>query len=304
MVRFSPTRLNLETLDAREMPAVVVIQMNGDLIFNGTNSNDTVVIRPGMSITGEVTLEVRVTTSDWVGVLDDDTYLFGADEVTRIRFFGQAGDDVLDTPGMRMVAEGGRGNDRLIGRGRLDGGADNDTIVGSDAADTIRGGIGNDVIFGRGGADFLYGDADNDSIRAGPGNDYVYAGAGGDVIHGEAGRDILHGEAGGDFIDGGAENDTIFGDEFFPAATDGNDWLLGGVGRDQIYAGGGNDYADGGYDTAVDVIYLGPGRDRFTAYLIGYRDAAGRVFAVTVQDQTLDDSAREDTPIYQPLRVL
>ena len=62
----------------------------------------------------------------------------------------------------------------------IDGGAGDDTITGTNLADTIDGGAGNDTILGLGG---------DDTIRGGLGNDTILGGAGADTIFGDTAAD-------------------------------------------------------------------------------------------------------------------
>jgi len=77
---------------------------------------------------------------------------------------------------------------------RLDGGAGNDRISGSQQSDLIIGGEGNDRLFGNGGADRIEGGLGNDRISGGDGPDVILGGLGNDVIHGGAGNDEIYGE--------------------------------------------------------------------------------------------------------------
>jgi len=111
------------------------------------------------------------------------------------------------------IAQGGRGNDILIGGGR--------------SSVFIRGGEGDDI---------LIGGAANDALSGEDGDDLIDGGAGNDVIRGHRGWDVLLGGAGDDFIEGGMEDDSLSGGE-------GNDALTGGQGDDTIYGGAGTDIA-------------------------------------------------------------
>jgi Ca2+-binding RTX toxin-like protein len=323
MFRPNATRLSLEALAARDVPAILFNPATGVLNIDGTGGNDTVRIDHATNLFGAATIDVRLVSVGNDGILRSEFRWFYADDVSRIEFHGGEGNDVLDAPFFRVVAFGDGGDDRITAIGRLfggagndvltatassggnvlDGGTENDVLTGSNNADTLRGGAGWDVLRGRGGVDYLYGDDGNDTLRGGVGNDWAYGGAGDDAIYGEDGNDTLFGDAGGDFIDGAAGRDTIFGDGFLPAAADGNDWLLGGANLDHIYAGGGDDFVDGGLDMVHDVIFLGPGRDAFASYPIGHRDSSGGVFAIVAQDQ-FPDVSPEDVGVVQPLRVL
>ena len=112
------------------------------------------------------------------------------------------------------IAEGGRGNDILIGGGRSNV--------------FIRGGEGDDVIIGG---------AANDALSGEEGNDLVDGGAGNDLIRGHRGRDLLLGGAGDDILDGGLDDDEVRGG-------DGNDIVKGGQGDDRLDGGTGTDIAE------------------------------------------------------------
>ncbi|MBI1172020.1 hypothetical protein GC209_11520 [bacterium] len=127
----------------------------------------------------------------------------------------------------------------------VDGGAGNDTLVGSTAADTLMGGTGDDSIASGAGNDLVYGGDGNDRISTGGGINTVYGGAGNDVI--SAGNDTLashgsalYGDAGADTISGANTNDTIDG----------------GSGADSLMGNGGNDVIYGGQGAAIGTTYI------------------------------------------------
>lgn len=165
--------------------------------------------------------------------------------------YGGAGNDYIYAVVGTDTADGGTGTDTLntalwtgdyvvnlttgatnffgesyINFENLVSGAGNDTLTGTNGANSIWGGAGNDSIYGEGGADMLLGEAGNDYISAGEGDDAVYGGDGNDQIFGAGGADYLH---------GGAGNDIIYGGE-------GNDVIDGGGGSDTAYGEGGDDY--------------------------------------------------------------
>ena len=89
--------------------------------------------------------------------------------------------------------------------GILDGGADDDSILGfggddtlsgHDGADTIHGGSGADVVGGGGDADLLIGDSGADTIFGNDGDDQISAGQDADSVLGGSGQDTITG--GGD----------------------------------------------------------------------------------------------------------
>jgi Ca2+-binding RTX toxin-like protein len=66
----------------------------------------------------------------------------------------------------------------------VDGGAGNDTLIGTDGADTLLGGGGNDLIDGNAGADRAFMGNGNDVFKWDPGD-------GSDLVEGQAGADLL-----------------------------------------------------------------------------------------------------------------
>jgi len=172
-----------------------------------------------------------------------------------------------------VCIEGGDGEDTLIGSDfadTLDSQADQDTVYGGDDRDEISD--------GGGVRDRQYGEDDEDTIHAGNGLDEdVYGGADDDVAYGGNGQDGLQGRGGDDFLEAGqaddgaggdGDNDTVYagngadtivGDEDTPAA--GSDVLYDGVrpvsgpyaadsSEDTFYAAG---------DGAQDAIHAGEG---------------------------------------------
>ena len=115
-----------------------------------------------------------------------------------------AGRDVIDASGatMPIIANGGRGNDKITG-------GSND--------DQLSGGLGDDSILGKDGNDRLFGDGGNDTISGGNGNDVIVGGEGADKLNGDAGRDILIGGTGKDTIAGGDGDDVLIGADFWNA---------------------------------------------------------------------------------------
>lgn len=137
----------------------------------------------------------------------------------------------------------------------IDGGAGDDSILGSRGGDYVNGGDDKDVIKGLAGADMLYGGTGNDFIEGDgtikPG--YLETTAtelhGNDLLDGGAGNDTLVGQGGNDMLFGGDNDDTLWGDsteENFPVDEHDDDTLDGGTGNDQIIGGGKDDLAYGG----------------------------------------------------------
>jgi Ca2+-binding RTX toxin-like protein len=91
----------------------------------------------------------------------------------------------------RLVLTAKGGDDSFFGgtglgalRVSVDGGAGNDSLLGTDGADTLNGGEGNDFVDGNGGVDLALLGAGNDVFRWDPGD-------GSDVVEGQAGADLL-----------------------------------------------------------------------------------------------------------------
>ena len=144
----------------------------------------------------------------------------------------------------------------------LQGGAGNDSLLGSvanevlDGADGADGADGDDTLNGNGGFDTLYGGAGNDRIVSADwtSSTTIDGGSGVDTLDGDDGSDSLAGNGGNDVLSGGTGNDTLSGSA-------GSDMLYGDSGDDSIYGGSdssapenwaGNDTLNGGdgFDTA------------------------------------------------------
>ncbi|MEG4446707.1 Ig-like domain-containing protein, partial [Microcoleus sp. AT9_B4] len=152
------------------------------------------------------------------------------------------------------------------------GTAQNDELLGSDAAnifegksgdDNLYGGADNDIINGNQGNDFiaggkdedtLYGDEGSDIILGESGNDLIFGGKGNDFLHGREGIDIIYGNKDDDFIDGGKDNDTLYGGKGndILLGSQGDDNLFGQDGTDTICGGEGNDLING--DAGADIL--------------------------------------------------
>jgi Ca2+-binding RTX toxin-like protein len=158
-----------------------------------------------------------------------------------------------------------------------------DTIYGTDGANSLDGRLGNNIIDGRDGYDFVeyngggrhnviadlsngiasftkgldgtsytdtliniegvVGSSNSDTIKGDAKDNKLYGGAGNDTLDGGAGNDTLSGGAGNDTLDGG----------------DGSDWLYGGVGDDIIDGGAGFDRIDFRESTSSVVVNFSSG---------------------------------------------
>jgi Ca2+-binding RTX toxin-like protein len=67
-----------------------------------------------------------------------------------------------------------------------------DTLSGTDQADTVLALAGRDNISGTAGNDFLFGQSGNDTLDGGDGNDVLNGGAGSDTLTGGKGKDVFY----------------------------------------------------------------------------------------------------------------
>ncbi|NCR55344.1 MAG: hypothetical protein GPJ10_18775 [Microcystis aeruginosa L211-07] len=88
-------------------------------------------------------------------------------------------------PSSDSVIKGTPINDRIDALGksgtyRLESGAGDDLLIGSNQRDVLNGGSGNDSLYGEGNIDKLYGEEGDDLLDGGLGSDFLYGGAGAD----------------------------------------------------------------------------------------------------------------------------
>jgi len=109
------------------------------VVINATNGSDTIIVTNNNGVVTVTGLATDVTISG-----------FDADD--KIVINGLGGDDVIEASGLRgmqLTANGGDGNDILIGsRGNdvLNGGAGDDVLIGNGGLDTLDGGTGNNTV--------------------------------------------------------------------------------------------------------------------------------------------------------------
>jgi hypothetical protein len=155
---------------------------------------------------------------------------------------------LLSNPGQETL-NGGNDDNFIMGRSineSINGLAGNDIVFGMGGDDNIDGGADNDLVFGNEGSDFLGGGTGNDTIYAGKDNDAVFGTEGDDYLRGDMGNDLVAGGDGNDSIFGGKDDDILLGEE-------GDDYILGDLGNDTINAGNGNDIAFG--NEGADLIF-------------------------------------------------
>lgn len=176
-------------------------------------------------------------------------------------------------------AEGGSGNDTIVGGGLSEGG---ETLIGNNGNDTLMAGQSYSFLSGGSGSDRLYDCGNHDTMLfGGPGNDtyYIEDGSGSQLIYDESGCDTVVASVNftlGDGIEklqlkpgvvygeGNALNNTIKGSNCANVliGADGSDWLYGYGGSDLIIGGNGSDKVFGGGN--ADIIEGGAGKDRLS----------------------------------------
>lgn len=178
----------------------------------------------------------------------------------------------------------------FTGRGVIfDGGAGNDSLLGSAGADLLVGQAGDDTLVGEDGDDSLHGISGNDVLIGGAGNDYLRGQDGDDALTGDDGLDRLFGDAGDDSLDGGNDADVADGGEGNDTISggSGDDTLNGGDGDDHLSADAGNDVASG--DAGHDSLDGGVGNDS----LFG-NDGNDRLFGSDDADELEGGSGDDD----------
>ena len=201
----------------------------------------------------------------------DDTIVV-SDEIPKTKvtkFYGGAGNDIINGGAGNDIINGGTGNNTINGGGgnddiwgrdgtdTINGGGGNDTIKPGTGANEVEGGDGNDSILdeidevfvparassaqkdkshdvfdGGPGDDRIIGGGSTDTVKGGPGNDHLRGGKDDDVLKGNDGRDDLDGQGGTDRLTGGEDNDTLRG------GAGSGDRCDGGPGKDRIFVGG------------------------------------------------------------------
>ena len=161
-----------------------------------------------------------------------------------------------------IVVTGGNGNDTIVvdpsvpagAKVRINGNADNDTLVGGNGDDVLEAGEnynspnnGNDRLEGNGGSDVLYADPGGDTLLGGAGNDllvnsvptcqgHIYdGGSGEDTVSYARSKDNLRVTLGGSGGPPGCGNaDQVLGNNESLEGSDGPDVLVGDNGDNSI----------------------------------------------------------------------
>jgi Ca2+-binding RTX toxin-like protein len=154
---------------------------------NGTAGDDMVHISKAQGLAGLAGLyEVNV---------NGESQFLTAEQLGASTFnLGKGNDKLVVDSDVKVgvTANGGKGNDTLIG------GGGNDTLNGGKGADNILGQGGDDTLNGGHGQDTLLGQNGNDTLNGGRARDHIYGGGGNDQLNGGGGSDDVKGGAGDD----------------------------------------------------------------------------------------------------------
>ncbi|MSR53971.1 MAG: hypothetical protein EXS09_11880 [Gemmataceae bacterium] len=150
MSRSRYSRLNCETLEARDVPSTATLSSTGVLKILGTPADDEITVRQvaGVISIDNTTIQYASSTVASVPVAS----------VKRIDIWGYAGDDTIFL---------GAANQEVVVKTNIYGGIGNDWVYGGIGTDTIKGGAGHDSIFGNLGTDALYGNDGHDFLDDG-----------------------------------------------------------------------------------------------------------------------------------------
>jgi len=277
----------------------IVTAKNGNDIIDGTGAgNDTYLGGGGIdtltfaSLATGVTVNLAAGTATGVGI--------GLNALVSIEsVIGGDGDDTLTGSNAANSLNGGSGNDVVnggAGRDTILGDGGDDTLSGNAGLDTIFGSRGDDEIYGNGGGDTLYGEQNNDILFGQNGQDTLYGGGSADELNGGNGRDILIGGRGRDELKGGSNPDTFVFD-----SGDGADTILdfeSGLDAIDLTATGlgfGDlTITDNGQGDAV--VSYGGGDEITVLNLAGQLDATDFVFAASAQEQVSDQPSNAQRP--------
>lgn len=188
---------------------------------------------------------------------DDDVYDGGAGCDTID--YQAVADPLVADLGAGTVEGGTAGSDRVRNFEVFLAGSGDDTITGSDAAETLHGNDGDDRIAARGGDDVIHDGAGADSVAAGPGDDVVEAAADGaaDAYDGGPGTDTLSYAATMSGVTVDLKRKTATGIEIGRDTIDGFEAFVGGGGDDTFRVhGGAASFRGGAGDDLFDFSLL------------------------------------------------
>lgn len=176
-----------ETLNIGTGTTVTAGQTLGTVTVNAS----AIATNVAVTATGSNALSIANLVSNSTGTTSFNASTMTAQNVGATLILATAAS--AGTGSVSVTGSAGSDNITVNGRGFVDAGAGNDTVVGSNLNDTLLGGAGNDgITIGAG----------NDSVDGGAGNDTVTVGAaanltGDDTLAGGEGRDRLDVSGGG-----------------------------------------------------------------------------------------------------------
>jgi Ca2+-binding RTX toxin-like protein len=223
-----------EALESRQMMSVS--WSAGALTINGSNGNDNIVVDcqdylPGIS-------QIRVHEN---GAVTQNWTLY--QNAKGLTVYGNAGNDTIDLSAVKFGAV-------------VFGGANNDMIKGTKAADAIYGNEGDDALYGNGGGDTLDGGANDDTLVGGAGADALWGGTGTDKASYAERTNPVYVAIDGQGYDGEVgEYDNVHTDVENLTGGLGNDVLAGSSAANVIEGNGGSDILHGG--AGKDVLFGG-----------------------------------------------
>jgi len=155
---------------------------NGDALPSWLNFNPTTRTFSGTPAYKDVgNLNLKVTATDKPGASVSTNFTL---QVFHPVLVPSSGSVIKGTPINDLI-------DALDKSGtyRLESGAGDDLLIGSNQRDILNGGIGNDSLYGEGDTDKLYGEEGDDLLDGGLGSDFLYGGAGADSFVLRSGND-------------------------------------------------------------------------------------------------------------------
>ena len=274
----------------------ITVNINGEdntgTVYKGANGTDTLVdvatalylgwSTGGLGITGTSqadTFNLHTAGYQWMqvsGMAGNDTFTISGDGRVRLDYASSPGGINADLS-TGQIQDGHGNTDTFTGDlWEIRSNHNNDTILGSDRAESfiLRG--GNDDLDGGGGADRVrydrsgVGDVSIDlgtGIGTGvwSGNAFTHtlinienirgSNTGNDTLTGDGNVNEIYGRGGNDTIFGQGGDDRLVGEE-------GDDSIIGGDGRDSLFGGDGNDTLDASHgDLGTEGVgdYVRPG---------------------------------------------
>jgi hypothetical protein len=166
------TRLGVETLEAREVPAIVGVVNTPGFTFIEADDNGSRVRIERASANGTLVITDKQTGQKWQ---------FANSQIAHNHVLFEGGD------GFDWVVA-----DKAYIKTTMRGNGGNDALRGGSFTDKLIGGSGNDILFGFAGADNLYGGSGRDNLYGGNSSDFLDDGGNtGDKSDGESSHDFF-----------------------------------------------------------------------------------------------------------------